>query len=139
MRTTISVSSSPDLLKLGAKFEGRKNRLLDEAAAGMTVEVAKRAPGGPGGKIGRSFHSIGPSVVSAHPGAKALEYGAFVQAKRRQTRTGRPAAIRFQGSSGPVYRRFVRIPAKHYVRKALGKRRAVIDAAVRKVYADVLD
>lgn len=104
----------------------------------MSVEVAKRAPGGPGGKVGRSFHAVGQAVVSSFRGAKALDVGAYIVPKKRQTKSGRRPMLRFQGEGGVVFRPSARIPAHHYIRSALRRRRSVVDSAVRRVYGDLL-
>jgi hypothetical protein len=136
---SVKVEVSPKLLGLANELQKRTPRLYAEAAKGMRDEVARKAPGGPAGKIGRSFRAVGPLVVSSSPAAHALEGGAYIKAKNnRRTTGGRRGVIRFQGDDGPVYRMGVKIPAKHYVRKALVRRKSIIDKAVRKVYGDLL-
>lgn len=134
----VKVEIPPKLLGMAEELATRERRLYETAAQGMAFEVARLAPGGAGRKIGRSFHAVGPLVVSASEAAHALDVGAFITAKNRTTKTGRRGVIRFQGKDGPVYRAFVRLPARHYVRRALLHRKSIISAAVRKVYGDLL-
>jgi len=133
---SVKVEIPAKLLNLSREFETRSPKLYAQAAQGMAVEVARLAPGGPGKKIGLSFHAVGPLVVSASRAAHALDVGAYITARPRSS--GRPGVLRFQGSDGPVYRAAVRLPARHYVRRALRHRRSVINAAVRVVYRDLL-
>jgi hypothetical protein len=139
MQLSVKVEVSPKLLGLSREIQGRERKLYEEAAKGMRNEVARVAPGGAAGKIGRTFRARGPLVVSRSPAAHALDAGAYIKAKgNRRTKSGRRGVIRFQGTDGPVYRLGVKISAKHYVRKALVHRKSVIDKAVRKVYGDLL-
>lgn len=138
----VSVKVPPEVRRLGSEIARREPRLYAEAARGMAAEVARRAPGGAGGRVGRSFFARDNMVISSHPGARALDVGAYITPKglrklgaaelRRQ-----PRRLRFQVDGRTVFATSVRIPAKHYVRQALRRRRSIINRAFETVYGDL--
>lgn len=138
----VNVEVSPRLRKLGSEITRRSDRLYETAAKGMAQEVARRAPGGAAGRIGRSFFARDDMVISAHPGARALDVGAYITPKglnklsatdlRRQRRR-----LRFEVDGRTVFVPSVRLPGRHYVRQALRKRRSIVDRAFDEVYGDL--
>jgi hypothetical protein len=138
----VSVDVPPELRKLSSEITRRSGRLYDAAAKGMAAEVARRAPGGAGGRVGRSFFSRGGDVIPAHPGARALDRGAYITPKGLRGLSGRDLRLqrrrlRFKVDGKTVFAPSVRIPARHYIRQALRKRRSIIDRAFEQVFGGI--
>jgi hypothetical protein len=137
MRVGVQVKVPASLDRLPETLARRQPVFLKKLADGVAEEIATQAPGGPAGKIGRSWRgellsADEAQVVSSQPGAKALDVGAYIH-PRHAGRGNRRPVIKFDG----VYRPYARIPARHYVRKALARRRRRIDAAFSATYHDL--
>lgn len=102
-------------------------------------DIAQKAPGGPSGSVGRAVDSrvltnTTLQITVDHPGAKALEGGAYIVARR-----GRGSAIRFNAGG----QRFIRapfgarIPAFEYGKKGLRRRRTRMQEAHDEVFRDL--
>jgi hypothetical protein len=99
----------------------RQRQFLDATAKRVAANIALKAPGGPGGSVGASFHATlltdtVASVASHHPGAKALDRGAYIAPKHGQK------VVRWFSGGEPQFARFVRLPARRYVRAGLRNR-----------------
>lgn len=118
-------------------LEEGQREFMGKAVRRLRDEVAEKAPGGPQGRIGRSIDGrvISPTtgaIGSSHPGAKALDRGAYIVAKR-----GR--ALRFNIGGETVYRRFVRLPARRFFARGLRYRNRVVAEEFERVFDRVDD
>lgn len=110
------------------RLQRAETLMLEEVAREGAKELAKRAPGGAAGSIGKHAHGllVGPTEslsVIVHPGAKAQDRGAFIQAKNKKR-------LKFVTKDGnTVFVRSVRIPATHFVKKAERARGRIVKAA----------
>lgn len=117
-----------------------QRRQLERAGDLIEDDVEGKAPGGPGGSIARSVRTRTLSdtrleLVATHPGAKALERGAFIRSNR-----GRGTAIRFEEAGRTVFVRSprgVRLPALGWFKKGLRQRRRRIREAFDEAFDDL--
>lgn len=102
----------------------RQRRFLDRTVTELASNIADKAPGGPTRSVGRSiYHKVLTDTVAAvgsnHPGAKALDRGAYIA-----PRPGRKA-IKFEVDGQDVFATFVRLPARRYFARGLRTRNQV--------------
>lgn len=122
-------------------LERAQRDLLDRSSKAIGDEVRKRAPGGPDSAIGRDVEARALSSTIAvirskgHPGAKALERGAFIRSRR-----GAGTAIRFNTPSGPIFVRSprgVRIKARGFYRRGLRTRSKHVREAFGQTFGNL--
>lgn len=141
----VSVDGLSELAKIPGWLEDGQREFLGKAADRLADEIAKRAPGGASGSVGRSFRGRTVSdtkaeIVSTHPGAKALERGGRITPKGmgrlsdREIRMKR-RSLRFQVGGRTVFVPSVRIGARKYVAKGLRPRSRI----VREAYMEAFD
>lgn len=139
-----SVEIPPALEHLDERVARAEQLLLEYAAEDGARELAKQAPGGPGGAIGRTAH---PKIVSSsesqsvvtHPGAGALDKGAFITPRglkgksmaelRRQKKR-----LKFTVDGKVVFAPFVRLKPRRFVRKAERARGRIIRDAAQRAF-----
>lgn len=132
----VRVEGLAELAQIPGWLEQAQRRFLAKAGDRLADEIRKRAPGGAAGGIGRGTRSRTLSATSAeitvrHPGAKALEQGAYIEPKRG-------GALRFVVNGEVVFtRRPVRIAPKRYAARGLRNRSKVVRAAYGDAFNDL--
>lgn len=118
---------------LRERLEEAETRFLHRSAEGMARALARAAPGGESGRIGRSFRAKPPldreaHAVSDHPAARALDKGATIR-----PRHGR--FLRFQNAEGRfVFVREVTLEGAGYVQRALATSPAITQEAFEETH-----
>ncbi len=113
-------------VQLAKVLERGKRPFFQKAGESIADELNRRAPTR---KVNFQSHpsAMGADVESRHPGAKAMDRGAFIAPKRQ--------ALKFSVGGETVYtRKPVRIQGTNYVRKALSKRRKILVAAFEETF-----
>lgn len=137
-RLKVSVEGNMDRARrIPDWLESGQRRSLERAGELLREDVQAAAPGGEGGSIGESVRAIALSssrleLVSSHPGAKALEQGAFIRSSR-----GLGTAIRFNAGGRDVFVRYprgTRLPKLQWFRKGLRRRRKRIEQAFNEAF-----
>ncbi len=102
----------PHNLKTGQREFVRK------FADAMAQEITKASPKGHILWTGEVKGKDSAVMSSKHPGAKALDKGAYIAAKKGKS-------LRFSSGGREAFPKFVRLPARHYTRKALRSRNRI--------------
>jgi len=130
----VDIEGLERLQALPGFLEEGQQRFLELAATRIAGVLAEAAPGGKTGRIGRATKGRALSATLAevsieHPGARALDLGAYIRPKRGK-------ALRFQAAGGMVFSRgAVRLAPRHFTKKGLRKRGAI----VRRAYLEAFD
>ncbi len=90
----------------------------------LSQSVASKAPGGPTGRIGRTIYGRTLSstvglIGTEHPGARALDRGAYITAKKGKV-------LRFEVDGEEVFTRFVRIEPRRFFARGLRYRNRIV-------------
>jgi hypothetical protein len=131
---TVEIDGLERLLKEPVMSEPARRSFVDRGMKILAKNVAAAAPGGPDGSLGRSIYGYALSadrgiVGSTHPGAKALDRGAFIT-----PRSGK--AIRFEIDGQPVFARYVRLKARRYFRKGLENAGQVLQQEFNRMFGE---
>lgn len=138
---SVSVSGLEELAKIPGFLEDGQRILLGRSTKRIAEEIAKRAPGGAGGKAGRDVEARVLTSKTAvirskgFEGAKVLERGGFIRSKR-----GPGTAVKFKGEAGEVFVRYprgVRIKARGYFRKGLRTRGKIVREAFAEGFREL--
>jgi hypothetical protein len=113
---------------------GKERLFLDRGVKQLAKNVAAVAPGGPDGSVGRSIYGYAFSdtrgvVGSQHPGARALDRGAFITGHNGRV-------LRFEIGGETVFARYARIRARHYFNKGLKDAGQVLQAEFSRTFGD---
>ncbi len=130
----VRLEGMSELVKIPGGLEDAQRDFVRRSGERLRDSIAERAPGGPAGSVGRSFKTFTAGftraiIYSDHPGAKALEKGAYIKPRRKG------GALRFR--DGTFTRRPVRIPAKKYAERGLRSRSKIVKEEFRKTFGDV--
>lgn len=120
----IQVEGIENLVALEDDLGLRQRQFLDRTVTQLAANIAAKAPGGPGRSVGRSiYHKVLTDTVGAvgsnHPGAKALDRGAYIAPRRGHK------AVKFQVDGQDVFAKYVRLPARRYFSRGLRTRNQV--------------
>jgi len=135
-RFSVTVQGMEKLSKIPGWLEDGQREFLSKGAGRVADEIAKAAPGGKSGRIGRS---VGVDVLSdtkaqievRHPAARALERGAYIRPKKGK-------ALRFRIGGRVVFtRKGVKIPAFGYAKKGLKNRGRIMRDAYGEAFDDL--
>lgn len=143
----VHVHGLAELGKIPGWLSGAERHFLAKGVSGVAAEIAKRAPGGPSGSIGRrvEWRTVSPTraiIRVRHPAARALEKGAFITPKglrrlrinelRKQRRR-----LKFVVDGKTVFAPFVRIKGTGYARRGLAQRGRVIRSAYQDAFGNL--
>jgi hypothetical protein len=117
---------------LPGEIENAQQEFLDLTSQSLAASVAAAAPGGSGGSIGRSIYGRATSsstavIGSAHPGARALDRGAFIVPRHGK-------ALRFQVNGQTVFAKWVRREPLHFFARGLRNRNQIVRAAFEQEF-----
>ena len=135
-RFRVSVEGLSELAALPDWLDSGQREFLRKAADRLAESIAEAAPGGTSGRIGRATRGrvLSPTraeVVVEHPGARALEYGAYIAPKRGKT-------LRFKIGGETVYvRGGVRIKARAYAKRGLRARGRIVRGAFKEAFDEL--
>ena len=95
-----------------------------------------------GGKLADAVHDASPKgsipfkgealdsntvrIYSVHPGAKALDQGAYIKAKGKR--------LKFEIGGRLIFMRAVRLPARKYTKKGLRKRNSIVQTEFERAF-----
>jgi hypothetical protein len=132
---SVSVEGLSKLTRIPGGLDKAQREFLGEAVDELAEEVGKAAPGGRGGRVGRTWRgrtisSTRGVVESSHPGAKALDRGAYITPKKGKV-------LRFTVGGQERFARFVRLPATNYTKRGLRKRGTIIRKAYEKKFNEL--
>lgn len=123
----IVVEGLDKLEHLDGDLRSRQTVFLDRTVKHLARNIAEKAPGGPSRSVGRSIYgrvltdTVG-AVGSDHPGAKALDRGAYIAPKHGQK------AVRWFKDGQPQFAKYVKLPARRYFARGLRTRNQVAAA-----------
>lgn len=132
----IQIDGIDKLVALDAGIHTRQRLFLDRTVNQLARNIAAKAPGGPTRSVGRSIYgrlltdTVG-AVGSKHPGAKALDRGAYIAPK------GGKKAVRFYVDGQPQFAKFVRLPARRYFASGLRTRNQVARTEFERAMGDL--
>lgn len=130
-----SIEGLEELSRLPGWIDRGQRRFVERSGERIAEAIAERAPGGKGGSVGRAtrsrtLSSTKAEIVVDHPGAKALERGAFIKPKRH-------TKLRFTVGGRTVFPRFVRLKGRGYAAKGLRARRKIVNSEYAKAFDDL--
>jgi hypothetical protein len=130
----IDIEGLDQLDRLPGQLQRGQRVFMDRLVDRLADDVSRKAPGGAGGSVGRSMRGQAVSdthgfIESNHPGAKALDRGAYIVGKNSPKKL-----LRFQVNGEVVFARFVRLKPRHYVARGLRTRKAT----AASVFSDTL-
>ncbi len=126
----VQIKGIDDLLALSTELERAESQFLSRLSDGLAASITKASPKGHIEWKGEVRGKNEAAVYSSHPGAKALDRGAFIQPK------GHPR-LRFSSQGREIFPKFIRLPARHYVRKGLRSRSSIATKLWNELIGDI--
>lgn len=113
----VKINGIKDLMDLGDEVKDAERKFLHRYSDDLAQSITKKSPKGhiPWTAVPNSTNTA--LVASSHPGAKALDKGAYMAPK------GHPR-LKFVVQGREVFPKFIRLAPRHYVRKGMRGTRA---------------
>lgn len=130
----VRVEGLEGLSRMPGFIDSGQRMLLDRGSKGIAAEIAKKAPGGPGGKAGRDVEALTTSSTTAlirsrgFKGARLLDKGGTIRPKRGK-------ALKLH--DGRFVRGKVFVKGRGYWRKGLRSRSKIIRAAYHDAFGNL--
>ena len=133
----VRVEGMQRLERIPAGLERARRRMMDLTVERLVDSVRAKAPGSPGGTVGRDVVGV---VVSETRGeinvgeiGKAHQGGAYIRSKR-----GPGTAIKTSQGRFIRFPRGARLPATKFITKGLRRRRSIMQQAFDEAYGEIL-
>lgn len=103
-----------------------ERKLVDNIAHRLADSVHDASPKGGIPFRGRAVNSSSAEISSNHPGAKALDKGAYIRGKGKK--------LKFEVDGRTIFATAVRLAARNYTKKGLRKRNSIAKEEFSKIF-----
>lgn len=133
---SVGVEGLERAARIPGLLEIAQRQFVHAACESLAEAIGKSAPGGRTGRVGRTWRGYAITdtaglLESEHPGAKALDQGAYIVPKGLRNKSFSQIRrmrryIRFRVEGREIFVPAVRLKPTHYVRRGLRPRRQIV-------------